>query len=155
MWDASQILHSLKSDAEDCRKPLAEKRTWHLKSKRLWSPLSSKVQISPTAINTLSEKCAVRAKIFNHEIIWLCFDLWFFQWISLMEYKQHLWADSSIQPGSCVNLRHADFCTKASGSRDALICPHPEQDWAAPGLMLQDVPVWAPFHPHLQWAGQR
>ena len=60
----------------DC-KPLAERRTWHLKSKRLRSPLSNKVQISPTAINTFPEKYAVWAKVFNHEIIWLYLDLWF------------------------------------------------------------------------------
>lgn len=58
-------------------KPLAERWTWHLKSKRLWSPLSNKVQISPTAINTFPGKYAVWAKVFNHEIIWLYLDLWF------------------------------------------------------------------------------
>lgn len=39
--------------------------------------MSNKVQISPTAINTLSEEYAVWAKVFNHEIIWLYLDLCF------------------------------------------------------------------------------
>lgn len=69
-------LFKTQTQKPDC-KPLAERLTWYLKSKRLSSPLSNKVQISPTAINTLSEKYAVWAEVFNHEIIWLYLALWF------------------------------------------------------------------------------
>lgn len=128
------ILFKTQAQKADC-KPLAERLTWYLKSKRLWSPLSNKVQISPTAINTLSEKYAVWAKVFNHEIIWLYLTSDFLQWISLIEYKQQLWAVSLIQLVNCVNPE--DFRLLYKGIQvtgtSLSVLMYPVHDWAASG----------------------
>ena len=145
------ILFKTQTQKAGC-KHLAERLTWYLKSKRLWSPLSNKVQISPTAINTLSEKYAVWAKVFNHEIIWLYLTSGFLQWISLIEYKQQLWAVSLIQLVNCVNPE--DFRLLYKGIQvtghlylsSCTVCMTEQPQ----GLMLHDVCIWPPFCSCLQ-----
>lgn len=113
----------------DC-KPLAERLTWYLKSKRLWSPLSNKVQISPTAINTLSEKYAVWAKVFNHEIIWLYLDLWFSP-VNLTRRIQTAALGCFSDPTGelCKSRGFQTSIQRHSGNRDISICPYVPCAW--------------------------
>lgn len=112
----------------DC-KLLAERLTWYLKSKRLWSPLSHKVQISPTAINTLSEMYAVWAKVFNHEIIWLYLDLWFSP-VNLTDRIQTAALGCFSHPSGelCKSRGMQTSIQRCSGGRDTFICP--QLPWA-------------------------
>lgn len=127
-------LFKTQTQKADC-KPLAKRLTWYLERKRLWSPLSNKVQISPTSINTLSEKYAAWAKVFNHEIIWLYVDLWFSPMNLAHRIQTAALAVSLIQMVNCVNAEECRLLYKGiqvTGTSLSVLT-YPEYDWAAPG----------------------